>query len=402
MDDLGWTLMTTLRDNVYPDLVAHFYANAKRGYNSETIKSYVKGVKIELNRNMLRNILGIGLGGEKQRKDVKRVEQLKVLYGWDVSANVQPRANVLSLEIRLVHHFICTILISKVGKYEHISDRELFFLWSYMTNTRIDLVLFLLDQMHKATIKKISLPYGMLLTKIFRYFKVDLSDELVRVPKAVSDEYNEKTLKRMGYKLKGNQWTLKMSKKMEEGSSSKGKKPLESEVPEVGIFETEMEGFMAQMGESMQILNTKIDNMAFRLLFVEKKLRNLTKEVRKEKIPMEESESESEEEEEDDENDEDGEDGQKAEQEQEQEKKKEKKMDQGEDENDSTPKTESEASPAPIHRTSQRINRPSKFKNTVETALELSPSPSHTPSPITPVHDSSPKSTAPRTSPPLI
>ncbi|GFS33116.1 hypothetical protein Acr_00g0026400 [Actinidia rufa] len=65
------------------------------------------------------------------------------------------------------------------------------------------------------------------------------------------------------------------------------------------------------------------------------------------------------------------------------------------DENDSF-ETESEASPTPIRRTIQRINRPSKFKNTAETALELSPSPSLTPSPITPVHESSP----PRTSPP--
>ena len=49
MDNLGWTPMTTLRDDVYTDLVAHFYANAKRGQDGETIKSYVKCVKIELN-----------------------------------------------------------------------------------------------------------------------------------------------------------------------------------------------------------------------------------------------------------------------------------------------------------------------------------------------------------------
>ena len=64
-----------------------------------------------------------------------------------------------------------------------------------MTNSRIDLALFILDQMHKATIKKISLTYGTLLTKIFKNFKVDLNDEIVRVSKVVSDEYNEKTLK---------------------------------------------------------------------------------------------------------------------------------------------------------------------------------------------------------------
>ena len=44
----------------------------------------------------------------------------------------------------------------------------------------------------------------MLLTKVFKYFRVELDDETVRIPKAVSDEYNEKTLKRMGYELIGN------------------------------------------------------------------------------------------------------------------------------------------------------------------------------------------------------
>ena len=74
MDNLGWTPMTTLRDDVYTDLVAHFYANANWEQDGETIKSYVKGVKIELDQNVIRNILRIGSGGEKIRKEVKRGE----------------------------------------------------------------------------------------------------------------------------------------------------------------------------------------------------------------------------------------------------------------------------------------------------------------------------------------
>ncbi|GFY95692.1 hypothetical protein Acr_10g0010770 [Actinidia rufa] len=41
-----------------------------------------------------------------------------------------------------------------------------------------------------------------------------------------------------------------------------------------------------------------------------------------------------------------------------------------------------------------------KFFNTVETALDLTPSPSSTPLPSTPIHVSSPKTTPPRTPPP--
>ena len=98
-----------------------------------------------------------------------------------------------------------------------------------MTNTRIDLPLFILDQMNKSTTTKISLPHGMFLMKVFKYYNVDLNDEIKWTPKAISDEYNEKNLKQMGYELKNNQWTPKSSKKMEErSSSSKGKENLRS------------------------------------------------------------------------------------------------------------------------------------------------------------------------------
>ena len=127
---------------------------------------------------------------------------MNVLFGQKTIDIMKPIANDLTLETRLVHHFICTIFLPKTRRYEHVTDRELFFLWAYMTNLRIDLPMYILDQMYKATMHKVSLPYEMFLTKVIKYFKVDLNDEIKRVPKAISDEYNEKTLKRMGYELK--------------------------------------------------------------------------------------------------------------------------------------------------------------------------------------------------------
>ena len=114
---------------------------------------------------------------------------------------------------------------------------------------------------------KISLTYGMFLTKVIKYFKVDLNDEIKRVPKAISDEYNEKTLKRMGYELKDNKWTPKPVKKREEERVSKGKalsgsgSAKRSLGLELEDFEMAMRGFMAQMQDSMQKLHAKVDNV---------------------------------------------------------------------------------------------------------------------------------------------
>ena len=45
--------MPTIRDDVYPDLVAHFYANVTSKYKEESIKSYVKGESISLDRSVM-------------------------------------------------------------------------------------------------------------------------------------------------------------------------------------------------------------------------------------------------------------------------------------------------------------------------------------------------------------
>ena len=128
LGNLGWKSMTTLRDDVYHDLVAHFYANANKKYGQVSIDSYVKGVSFTLDRSIIRKNLGIGLGGEIYRDNITQKEQLKVLYGQDTNEYVQPIANDLPLELRLVHHFVCTIFTPKTGKYEYVSEKDLFFL----------------------------------------------------------------------------------------------------------------------------------------------------------------------------------------------------------------------------------------------------------------------------------
>ncbi|GFZ19570.1 hypothetical protein Acr_28g0002750 [Actinidia rufa] len=337
MDTLGWMPLTLTRDDVYPDLVAYFYANTSRGLHSDSVKSYVKGTNILLDRSVIQTLLGIKPSEEVKRQSIKRKNQLIAVYGENVNLAAQPRANTLPLELSL----------------------------------------FILDQMHKVTIKKINLPYGMLLTKIFKFFRVDLNDEAIRVPKAVSDEYNEKTLKRMGYELKGSQWTLKSSKRERGEGSSKGKDPVESEAPET--FETEMRAFMAKLSDSMKILHTKIDNIAFRLVVVEKKIRNLAREVQKEKIPMEDDESEEEQEEENEDAERNKKDG-----DNEEEAGQKEKEDSNHENKDDCSETKSDASPILIRRKSQRLGHLSKFSNIATTALELSPSPSSSPS--TPIH----------------
>ena len=66
--------MTTLRDDMYTDLVVHFYVNAYREYGAISIESYVKEVSFTLDRFLNRKILGIGLSGEVYRDNISQKE----------------------------------------------------------------------------------------------------------------------------------------------------------------------------------------------------------------------------------------------------------------------------------------------------------------------------------------
>ena len=128
------------------------------------------------------------------------------------------------------------------------------------------------------------------MTKIFKYFKIDLNNEKKRTPKSISDEYNKKTLNRIWYILKNNKWTPKPTKKIGEGSTSKEKTPFGSSfrqksakktsIHECEGNEMEMGVFMAKVIELLEKLNKKANIAATKLLFLEQKVRELKKEVK--------------------------------------------------------------------------------------------------------------------------
>ena len=160
-----------------------------------------------------------------------------------------------------------------------------------------------------------------------------------------------------------------------------------------------MRSFMIQMTESITLLHTKVDNMAFRLVVCEKKLRNLSNLVSKGKKSFEDSDSSDEGE--GNKSEEGEESNEKEKEDEEAEKEKEKKDGSNADLGDSS-ETDSDAAPLISRATQRRYSTRnwelrSKFKNTPETALELSPSPSPSPSPApsTPIHNASSTSPSP-------
>ena len=143
--------------------------------------------------------------------------------------------------------------------------------------------------MFRATMTKISLPYGIFLTKVFKYFKIDLNNEKKRTAKSISNEYNEKT-KKMGYILKNNKQTHKSTKKTGGDSASKVKTPSRSSsrqrstkkalIHKFKGNEMEMCGFMTQVIELLEKLNQKNEQYCNKNIISGKKVRELKNEVK--------------------------------------------------------------------------------------------------------------------------
>ena len=102
--------------------------------------------------------------------------------------------------MRLLHNIIGRILFPKVGRFDFISEQDLILMHSIIVRIPINLPQMIVSYMCEAASKaQSSLPYVMLLTLIFRRFSVDIPDEEPKKLLRHTDEYNKRSLQRMGF-----------------------------------------------------------------------------------------------------------------------------------------------------------------------------------------------------------
>lgn len=82
--------MPSIKENIYHELVGHFYAHVEKEFGCLEVSSRVKGVQFTLTREVICEILKIRSGEEKKEKDVDRKDQLSSLYGEESNENEKP------------------------------------------------------------------------------------------------------------------------------------------------------------------------------------------------------------------------------------------------------------------------------------------------------------------------
>ncbi|WKA05351.1 hypothetical protein VitviT2T_023324 [Vitis vinifera] len=215
---MGWLLIVSVKEFVYPKVVKCFYSNMT--FEDEgPITTTINGVQIVFYVAGLCQILeipneGVCLYEAKKWPRVegfKPAEAIQRLCGYPRSS--RPTSHLLTVLSRILHHMISYIFIPKGGHRDDISFLEAFLVDSILTERKVNISYIIFQHMKACSISEDSvLPYGMFITKIVKYFNVNLRNETDGKKLKSFDTYDRASLRRMHFvRKKDGSWARKSS-----------------------------------------------------------------------------------------------------------------------------------------------------------------------------------------------
>nr|XP_027186191.1 protein piccolo-like [Cicer arietinum] len=189
---LGWTSFLQTSECYYPYVVRAFYCNAKTFADKSLIISTIKGIEIRLTPNILVSILqlpteGPSMFGNNWYSTLNR-QKTEVLSDMFQEGSTGYLSTYLKPLPKVFNNMCQHTLIPHCGSHEYVSDNDALLIHHLLNCKRLNMPHVILQHMICATTKdykKNNVPYGMVLTKVFRYFGVSLSSEksLIKISK---------------------------------------------------------------------------------------------------------------------------------------------------------------------------------------------------------------------------
>ena len=215
---MGWLPIVSVKEFVYPKVVKCFYSNMT--FEDEgPITATINGVRIVFDVAELCKILeipneGVCLYEAKKWPRVegfKPAEAIQRLCGYPRSS--RPISHLLTVLSRILHHMISYIFIPKGGHRDDVSFLEAFLVDSILTERKVNIGYIIFQHMKACSISEDSvLPYGMFITKIVKYFDVNLRSEKDGKKLKSFDTYDRASLRRMHFvRMKDGSWARKSS-----------------------------------------------------------------------------------------------------------------------------------------------------------------------------------------------
>ncbi|WCJ29618.1 hypothetical protein M5689_011239 [Euphorbia peplus] len=173
----SWLSMLTLRDKIYPDLVYEFYKTMS-ALNNGTFMFKIGDKDFIIDDIILGSVLGIPYTKKRiSRHDLSLKIGAYSYYRFvrkifKINAN-QPipkilRRSRLEPELEILHYFMTRVLIHVKSNLGTMTTFDIYFIWNVTHFVNV-----MLEHMSSLRIQD-DWPYGMLITSVFRHFRIDL------------------------------------------------------------------------------------------------------------------------------------------------------------------------------------------------------------------------------------
>nr|XP_004511104.1 uncharacterized protein LOC101492141 [Cicer arietinum] len=191
-DALGWTSFLKTSKHYYLDVVRAFYYNATTFPDKSLIISTIKVIKIRLTPAILASILqlpteGPSVFGNKWYSTLN-LKETKVLSDLFQECSTRYLSTYLKPLLKVFNNMSQHTLLPHCGSHEYVSANDALIIYHLLNCKRLNLPRVIIQHMIYAATKdykKNTIPYGMILTKIFRHFGIPLSTEksLIKISK---------------------------------------------------------------------------------------------------------------------------------------------------------------------------------------------------------------------------
>ena len=164
-------------------------------------KGHLRGTEAILTSTSISGFLNIPRHGNPIYTVDPRENALNVVLGIDDSGSaIVITANDLQAEPRLILNVIHHILFPKSGAFEYISERDLAIMYHIIDEISFDFSKIFMHYLNEAITQiKMSLPYGMALTKIFLESGINILPDKPKETLKHTDFYTLGTLTKMGF-----------------------------------------------------------------------------------------------------------------------------------------------------------------------------------------------------------
>ncbi|GAU47880.1 hypothetical protein TSUD_404520 [Trifolium subterraneum] len=181
VEHFEWKSFFHIKETVYPLLVQAFYFSAQVFPEKDKITSNIKDVELVVDPYVIGSLIGIKSEGLEvygndwyDQVKISKEELKKKMFTEEGAKKNAPPSSMLKTEYKLLHNMCQHSFFPRT-----VTDLDLLMMYHMAKGVKLNLPYIILHHMiHAATsgFKKTSLPYAMLLTRVFRLYYADMDN----------------------------------------------------------------------------------------------------------------------------------------------------------------------------------------------------------------------------------